>query len=121
MANNVIGEMYEKIDGQLLEIKRQIRQKSGYPYDLEKLQVALQAIIEGRFPEISKHDKTQDGWKILEDVPFSGHFIPDIKEFLNTGESGVNGEEIKKRAIELNAHLGQKHAEYLLSVFVPVF
>jgi hypothetical protein len=51
MANNVTGEMYEKIDGQLFEIKRQIRQKSGYPYDLEKLQAALQAIIEGEFLE----------------------------------------------------------------------
>ena len=41
-------------------------------------------------------------------------FVPDIVEFLKPGESSVNGELMKQRAKELNAHLGQYHAEYLL-------
>src|SRR3990167_6729355 len=62
-----------------------------------------------------KNDKTKDGWKLLEDVPFNGDkFEPEIMEFLKSGESYVNGEVMKQRAKELNAHLGQGHAEYLL-------
>jgi hypothetical protein len=41
--------MYYRIDGQLMEIKRQLRQKDGYPYDPEELSQALQDCIEGRF------------------------------------------------------------------------
>lgn len=62
-----------------------------------------------------KHDKTENGWKLLEDVPFDGkQFILEIVEFLRPGESSVNGKEMKQRAKRLNAHLGQHHAEYLL-------
>ena len=61
-----------------------------------------------------QYDKTKDGWKLLEDVLFSGAFTLDIMEFLKSNESYVNGEVMKQRAKELNAHLGQKHAKYLL-------
>ncbi len=62
-----------------------------------------------------KHDKTKDGWTLLEDAPFDDKlFIPDVVEFLKSGESSVNGEVMKQRAKELNAHLGQRHAEYLM-------
>ena len=66
-----------------------------------------------------KYDKAKSGWlekgwKLLEDVPFYGQpFDFDLVEFLKPGESYVNGEEMKQRAIKLNAHLGQGHAEYL--------
>jgi hypothetical protein len=50
MATRVEGEQYYKIDGQLAEIKRQLRQKGGYPHDPKKLSGALQACIEGDFP-----------------------------------------------------------------------
>lgn len=61
MANNIVtGEMYEEIDGQLHEIKRQIRQKSGYPYNPEELKKALQLIIEGKFrPELTADEWTK--------------------------------------------------------------
>lgn len=68
-----------------------------------------------------KYDKTRDGWTLLEDVLFdlSGQdgklFVPDIVEFLKPNEFFVNGEEMKRRGREeLNAHLGQHHAEYLM-------
>jgi hypothetical protein len=48
MASIVTGDLYHRIDGQLLEIKRQLRQHEGYPYKPEDLQKALQEIIEGR-------------------------------------------------------------------------
>lgn len=49
MAHCVVGDQYYGLDGQLTEIKRQLRQPVGYPYDPEQLRIALQAIIEGRF------------------------------------------------------------------------
>ncbi len=61
------------------------------------------------------HDKAKDGWTLLEDVPFDGkRFVPDLVEFLKPGEISVSGEVMKQRAKELNVHLGQHHAEYLL-------
>ena len=50
MANNIVaGDMYRDIDGQLFEIKRQLRQPGGYPFDPELLKFGLQQMIEGRF------------------------------------------------------------------------
>lgn len=54
MATLVAGEQYHELDGQLLEIKRQLRQSAGYPYDPAQLKVALQNAIEGKFGEIQK-------------------------------------------------------------------
>ena len=53
MANgekfNVNGEQYFNIDGKILEIKRQIRQKGGSSLNPKLVELALQDIIEGRF------------------------------------------------------------------------
>ena len=49
MATIVKGDLYEDLDGLLVEIKRQIRQKGGYGFDPELLRKHLQAGIEGRF------------------------------------------------------------------------
>ena len=48
MATRVAGEQYYKIDGQLHELKRQIRQKEGYPFDPDQLIAVLQDCIEGK-------------------------------------------------------------------------
>ena len=53
MAKQIVtGEEYYELDGQLAEIKRQLRQPSGYPYRAQDLRTALQDIIEGRLPLI---------------------------------------------------------------------
>ncbi|MFI5260476.1 MAG: hypothetical protein ACHQU0_01615 [Candidatus Paceibacteria bacterium] len=52
MATPVAGAMYYDLDGQLSEIKRQLRQPNGYPYNPEQLKYALQQAIEGKFPEV---------------------------------------------------------------------
>ena len=49
MATKVTGEQYRDFDGQFLEIKRQLRQRDGYPFDPEFLKNHLQIAIEGRF------------------------------------------------------------------------
>jgi len=47
MATKVAGDLYVDIDGQIGEIKRQLRQKEGYPFDPMQLVEHLQAAIEG--------------------------------------------------------------------------
>jgi len=47
--NVVAGDLYYELDGQLTEIKRQLRQKDGYPYGPLALKRHLQAAIEGDF------------------------------------------------------------------------
>jgi hypothetical protein len=49
MARIVEAEARDKLTGLLLEYFRQIRQKSGYPFDLDKLVTYLKEGIEGRF------------------------------------------------------------------------
>jgi hypothetical protein len=51
---NVTGEHYFSITGQMLEILRQIRLRSGSPIDPELVSDALQDIVEGKF----NHKKT---------------------------------------------------------------
>lgn len=47
----VTGEQHFGIDGQMLEIKRQLRLKSGSPIDPALVTLALQEIVEGKFGE----------------------------------------------------------------------
>lgn len=52
MTTKVTGDLYEKLDGKLFEIKRQIRQRDGYTFDPNALDNFLQRVIEGKFAEI---------------------------------------------------------------------
>ncbi len=56
MAIKVTAEMYQEVDGQLHEIKRQLRQKDGYPFDVQTLRAALQLVIEGKFDDLVTTD-----------------------------------------------------------------
>ncbi len=51
MTTKVTGDLYEKLDGRLFEIKRQIRQRDGYTFDPNALNNFLQRAIEGKFIE----------------------------------------------------------------------
>lgn len=63
-----------------------------------------------------KYDKVKDGWDIIKDVPFDGkEFKPEFIEFLRPDEECLKGEVIERRAEELNASLGQGHAEFLIA------
>jgi hypothetical protein len=50
--NVVTGDQYRSIDRKMTEIKRQLTQENGYPFDLDKLTAALQAVSEGRFEQV---------------------------------------------------------------------
>ena len=49
MATQISSELYINLDGKLVEIKRQMRLKGGYPFDPAKLNGFLQKGTEGRF------------------------------------------------------------------------
>ena len=49
MADQVVDERLEKLAGQLDEIKRQLHQTSGYPFDAKMLGRHLQLAIDGKF------------------------------------------------------------------------
>ncbi len=54
MAENVTGDVYFELDGQLQEIKRQLRQPGGYPFSLENLKQGLQIIIDNDLMKIGR-------------------------------------------------------------------
>ena len=119
MANNMVaGDLYYDLDGQLLELKRQLRQPNGYPFDPFQLKAYLQDAIEGRFSAVTgnfKRDMRKEGWTLLENAPHRLSSAISEISFLKEGESSVGGEEMVRRArVELDANYGQEDAEWLL-------
>lgn len=115
----VAGEQYYELDGQLSEIKRQLRQSNGYPFNPLQLKAHLQAAIEGRFGAVIgnfKRDMRKGGldWTLLENVPRRISSVIDAIPFLTSGENSVKGDVMATRAVELDANYGQEDAEWLL-------
>ena len=54
MSKILTGDQYVELDGKLAEIKRQMGQPEGYPFDPEKLNAFLQRAVEGRFSDGTK-------------------------------------------------------------------
>ena len=96
MANgkkfNVNGEQYFNIDGKILEIKRQIRQKGGSPLNPKLVELALQDIIEGRF-----NKKVESNPSILKLI--SGREKLKI-EALDGKETIYNAKDVFKSSID---------------------
>jgi len=78
---HVTGEQRDDIDGRMIEIKRQLRLKSGSPIDPELVKTALQDIVEGRFKSVANSSilrcissghilklKASDGSRIIRDA-----------------------------------------------------
>lgn len=120
----VTGDQYREIDRKLEEVKRQLRQPSGYPFDLEELNIHLQAAVEGRFGSgklsipVFSHDMTEEGWTLVEDVgklhigeTTKLEFVP----ILRRDYESILHREMRDRAKELGCNLGQLDAEYLLA------
>lgn len=122
MATKVAGEQYYDLDGQLSEIKRQLRQPNGYPFDPEMLKRHLQAGIEGRFTGIQsihffKRDMSTEGLTLVGNTPRSLNSVADLDlvTFLKKDEQSISSRELIRRArLEFNANLGQEDAEWLL-------
>ncbi|TSC74926.1 MAG: hypothetical protein G01um101433_978 [Parcubacteria group bacterium Gr01-1014_33] len=71
------------------------------------------------------HDRWAKGWTLLKDTPLrKGETLStewEVVHFLKERELYINGEELIKRAYELGAVYGQRHAEGLLEhpEFIP--
>lgn len=61
----VAGDLYWKLDGQLWEIKRQLRQSGGYPFDPAALKRHLHTAIEGKFAVIGHESKQWSVWRTM--------------------------------------------------------
>ena len=122
MTKQVTGDQYEELDGKLFEIKRQMRQKSGYPYDPRKLSILLQRAIEGVFDSAIRIDRSRlfdpkkspvfgPGWTIVEEDARSLaiHEVADLRSLLPTHltRSGVEEEIGIDNAVGLS-RLGKK-------------
>lgn len=109
------GDQLKTALRRLGEVQRQLGQDSGYPYHSESMLQMLQCLTEGRFfplPEdliAHKH-----GLEIVTSVP-SFDLSQGIKlvPFLRDGEKKCSSEQMRARALELDANLGLWHAEFL--------
>ena len=70
----VTGDQYLSIGRKLTEINRQLFQNGGYPFDLDRLSTALQAIIEGRFGPAAVYRVTVEARQTLEERILAGNF-----------------------------------------------
>jgi hypothetical protein len=71
------------------------------------------------------HDMQNDGWKLVSDSTkevIYGEFLftPELVEVLKNGEDSITGEEIVKRATELGAYAGQRHAEAMVRTWSKI-
>ena len=141
MANQIVaGEQYYELDGQLWEIKRQLRQSSGYPFDAEMLKLHLQAAIEGCWAGENFFRETGDmGQRIiripalarptLEGLQSKFDWIKRIEvdtspvepvvlvlgTVLRVGENAINGVEYqRRRAPKIDVCLGYQQAIWLV-------
>lgn len=99
MATIVKGDLYEAIDGKLHEIKRQVRQSGGYPYEPERLDLALQAIVEGRFEEIVRQQPTPKPplvGTVVKTLHLKPNKMQSIKNAIKLGKyDGVTGDIVE--------------------------
>lgn len=64
------------------------------------------------------HDKTKDGWRLLENVAEPTELKRNDLElvpFLRGDESYIRGRELRRRAKNMKCNFGQATAEYLLA------
>lgn len=88
MATEVTGEQYRNLDGQILEIKRQLRQREGYPFDPELLKDHLQLAVEGKF-----------GMPVVGDFKIATASFNVVKFFNENWKEVLEGED--KRSTDL--------------------
>jgi len=111
----VTGEQRDDIDGQMLEIKRQLRLKSGSPINPKEVSFSLQDIIEGKFnpkeKEIIIFRLLDDAREIIIDSCDGNETIAGAKEFFT---SGIDDEFKKYEVNEINLATEQTEVHVLV-------
>lgn len=108
MADKVVGEhnqffkMFYVIDGQLAEITRQLRQKSGYPFSLEMLRIHLWNGTRGIFvvDEYSNNPKFIPGEHFLEKYYDIRGYMEKIMQQLRQGDGYPFSLEMLRRHLQ---------------------
>jgi hypothetical protein len=88
MAQRVASDLYFDLDGQLSEIKRQLRQPSGYPFNPLKLARALQDIVEGKF------DVTLDVTSVVIQCLVTVNYDLSVKDAIAAGSYDWKNDDI---------------------------
>ncbi|MBI5221678.1 MAG: hypothetical protein HY979_02650 [Candidatus Magasanikbacteria bacterium] len=126
MGNILTGDQYKKLDSKLDEIKRQLKQKNGYPFDQQMLNRALQLVIDGQFVALGLQFPCQvhvpelipDKWEVLEDVePTADLDVSKLtfKSVLQGDEDWVNGDTMRGRAVTFKGNYGLSDAPQFLA------
>lgn len=107
------GKLIARISENLPEMSSDVMQ--GWIDNPKGLQKFLEGLCPVNIVPSFRFDKRQDGWKLLENTPrrLTSANIEGIS-FLKGKEPCINGEEMARRAVTLDANLGQEDAEYLL-------
>ena len=61
------------------------------------------------------NDKSQDGWKLIEDTPIEGNPELELTELLKEGESPIQTNAVFDRTKNIDNLAGQQHAERLMA------
>lgn len=109
-------EQYDRVVGIMEEVKSRLLASESV-YNPLLVEQALKEILDGNVSRFT-HDKTSEGWTLLEDVGFSPAFR-DINHLTLTRvvdyvDSCVSGHEMARRAVAGGGNFGQKHAEWFL-------
>ncbi len=124
---NVTGEQHFGLTGQMLEIQRQIRLKSGSPIDPELVALALQDIVEGRFTHISKKENSitrllSKGESIIIDACEGKENLADAKDVFKSGiDSDFKNWNTNKPSKNTEETAVQVHEIVKDSTFVQMF
>lgn len=111
--NKVTGKAFKEIDPRLLD--KAMRNVKAFLLLLNEIILDLAS---GKSHAFFAEDKTREGWKLIENVPFDETSITRFEPVypIRKGEyTGLTPHEMRKRAEKLNANLGQCHAEHLLN------
>ena len=98
-----------KLRGPLGELHDQILGENGEER-LAELNLWLKRVTTGTF----RRDMRKKSWTLLENSPRRLSSAINGIPFLKNGDSSIGGEEMVRRAIELDANYGQEDAEWLL-------
>ncbi len=124
MATVVTGDVLKGLAKKGLEIVRQLMQKEGYPFSLDELDPALQALTEGRFgrcfgksvSEILAPELVGDLVVVREVLPKEFE-VADLEFFPAPYESwkGLKEGEQYDRIVQLGAHFGLLDGKRILA------
>ena len=124
---DVTGEQHFGLTGQMLEIQRQIRLKSGSPIDPELVALALQDIVEGRFTHISKKENSitrllSKGECIIIDACDGKEILADAKDVFKSGiDSNFKNWDLNKTDKDTEETAVQVHKIVKDPTFVQMF